>query len=55
MAKCIKMHDGNYAGKVIRVPDKYARKLVGAARAEYSAKEAWKTQGDGRIEPKGRV
>jgi hypothetical protein len=55
MAKCIKMFDGKYAGNRIRVPDSYARKLVAYNRAEYSAKEPWKTQGEGRLEPKGRV
>jgi hypothetical protein len=55
MAKCIKMFDGKYAGNRVRVPDNYARKLVAGNRAEYSAKEPWKTQGEGRLEPKGRV
>jgi hypothetical protein len=55
MAKCIKMFDGKYAGIRVRVPDSYARKLVDADRAEYSARETWKTQGEGRLEPKGRV
>ena len=55
MAKCITMFDGKYYGRVIRVPDSYARELVGENRAEYSPKHDWKEQGDGRLEPKGRV
>jgi hypothetical protein len=52
MPKCIKMFDGQYEGKVVRVPDKYALKLVGDNRAEYSPREPWKVE---RITPKGRV
>jgi hypothetical protein len=52
MAKCVKMFDGQYEDRVIRVPDRYALKLVGDGRAEYSPREPWKVD---RISPKGRV
>jgi len=57
MAKCIKMHDGPLAGRVIRLPDKYARELVDEGRAEYKPKTEWKTNvsGESRLQPKGRV
>lgn len=45
MAKCIKMHDGPYEGKEVRVPDDYARRLVREGRAHYVPKEAWKISG----------
>ena len=50
--KCIKMFDGQYAGKIVRVPDNYALKLYLAARAEYSPREPWKLD---KIVSKGRV
>ena len=55
MAKCVKMRDGEYAGKAIRVPDDYARELVSAERAEYVNKDEWKRQEHGRLVPKGMV
>ena len=43
MAKCIKMRDGEYAGRIVRVPDEYANQLVHTdKRAKFVPKEAWK-------------
>ena len=56
MAKCILMRDGQYAGKIVRVPDDYARELIASDRAEYKPKTDWKSEGlKERLQPKGRV
>jgi len=55
MAKCVKMKDGQYAGKFVRIPNEYASKLVEQKRATYAPKYDWKRQEGGRIEPEGRV
>ena len=45
MSKCVKMLNGKYKDKVIRIPDDYAFDLVHEGRAEYAPKEAWKETG----------
>jgi hypothetical protein len=42
--KCVKMFDGDYKDRVVRVPDSVAEKVVAAGRGEYSGKLAWKKQ-----------
>jgi hypothetical protein len=56
MAKCIRMLDGEYDGRIVRVPDSYAAELVHIAkRAEYVPRADWKAEGNrSKIKP-GRV
>jgi hypothetical protein len=51
--KCVKMFDGDYKDRVVRVTDEMAREIVSDGRGEYAPKEPWKD--GGREAPKGRV
>jgi len=44
MAKCVILKDNNggYEGKIIRVPDTEAARLIEAGRAKYCSKQEWK-------------
>lgn len=53
MAKCVIMRDGEYANRVIRVPDDYAYELVSNDRAEYVSKEIWKEAGRSKLKKEG--
>lgn len=55
MAKCVKMLNGEYEGRIIRIPDDYAADLVHIEkRAEYVEKSEWKDAGRSGLK-KGRV
>jgi hypothetical protein len=56
MAKCIKMFDGIFENRIVRVPDSYAAELVHIdKRAEYVPKADWKKEGERKPIKKGRV
>ena len=56
MAKCVRMFDGEYEGRIVRVPDSYAAELVHIeCRAEYVTKADWKVEGERSPIKKGRV
>ena len=56
MAICIKMYDGEYEGRIIRVPDDMANKLVHTdKRAEFVSKSDWKEDGRSPFKKGGRV
>jgi len=56
MAKCIRMLDGFYEGRIVRVPDSYAAELVHIDnRAEYVPKADWKVEGERKPIKTGRV
>lgn len=56
MAKCVRMFDGEYEGRIVRVPDSLAAQLVHIeCRAEYVPKADWKVEGERSPIKKGRV
>ena len=56
MAKCVRMLNGEYEGRIIRVPDDYAADLVHIEkRAEYVTKADWKSEGERSSLKKGVI